>query len=356
MVEVAPSTQYMPTTDPPHDLGPIVRIGTTDVRIGTCSWADASLTKDASWYPRKSMTAAERLAYYAARFPVVEVDSTYYFPPTPELAVSWVERTPEHFVMDVKAWSLLTGHPTFAHSLWEDLHDEVKPEFRDKRNLYAKHLSPDAVDECWNRFRHALAPLHEADKLGAVLLQYPEWFGPKPAHRDMILDAVEMLVPYPCLIEFRNAKWLTGHECDSTLSFLEENRLTFVCVDEPQGFASSMPPVLAATNGLGVIRFHGHNDENWNRRGITAAERFMYRYDDSELQHWSKRLREFAPSVDTLHILFNNCWQDYGVTNAATMIDLLGPHGASPHDDGLGRVGSSMDQRTGVGHDQPSVG
>ncbi len=306
------------------DLGPILRIESADIRVGTCSWADSSLTKDASWYPRKSMKAAERLAYYAARFPVVEVDSTYYFPPTPELALSWVERTPENFVMDVKAWSLLTGHPTFPHALWEDLQDDVKPEFRDKRNLYAKHLSPQAVDECWNRFRHALSPLHDAGKLGAILLQYPEWFGPKTSHRDMILDAVEMLDPYPCLIEFRNAKWLTDHECDSTLSFLEENKLTFVCVDEPQGFTSSMPPVLAATNGLGVIRFHGHNDENWDKRGITAAERFMYLYDDAELAHWSGRLREFAPSVDSMHVLFNNCWQDYGVTNAATMIELLG--------------------------------
>jgi uncharacterized protein YecE (DUF72 family) len=309
------------------DLGPIVHIGGTQIRVGTCSWADTTLTKDASWYPRKSMKAAERLAFYAANFPVVEVDSTYYFPPTPELALSWAERTPENFKMDVKAWSLLTGHPTFPHSLWEDLQDDVKPEFRDKKNLYAKHLSAHAIDECWLRFRHALAPLHDTGKLGSILLQFPEWFGPKSAHKDMILDAVDMLDPYGCLIEFRNAKWLADHECDTTLSFLDENKLTFVCVDEPQGFKSSMPPVLAATNGHGVVRFHGHNNENWERKGISAAERFMYLYSDDELTHWSARLREFASSVDTMHVLFNNCWQDFGVTNAASMITLLGDSG-----------------------------
>jgi uncharacterized protein YecE (DUF72 family) len=306
----------------PH-LGPRLQIGTADVLVGTCSWADATLTKDANWYPKKTMKAAERLAYYASQFPIVEIDSTYYFPPTPELCEQWAERTPEGFTFDVKAWSLLTGHPTFPHSLFEDLQSEVKPEFRDKRNLYAKHLPKQVVAECWMRFRHALKALHEAGKLGGVLLQYPEWVGPKESHRSMILDAVEQLDPYPCLIEFRNAKWLQGEENERTFEWLERHGLTFVCVDEPQGFASSMPPVLTATAPLGVIRFHGHNDDNWERKGITAAERFRYLYSDDELAQWAPRLRELAGTVDTLHVLWNNCWQDHAVNNAASIAGLL---------------------------------
>lgn len=313
-------------------MGEPVSLSGTQVLVGTCSWADATLVKDSAWYPKRSMKAAERLAYYASKFPVVEVDSTYYFPPTPELAESWVQRTPANFTMDVKAWSLLTGHPTFPHSLWEDLQSEVKPEFRDTRNMYAKHLTKPALDECWHRFRHALTPLHEANKLGAVLLQWPEWFGPKQSNREAILDAVEYMHPYKCLIEFRNAKWLAGPECHETLSFLEDNQLTFVCVDEPQGFKSSIPPVLAATAPLGVIRFHGHNDENWERRGITAAERFQYLYDDNEMKHWATRLHELEGSVDELHVLFNNCWQDFAVTNAAQMQNLLRGQLDSPGD------------------------
>ena len=305
-------------------LGPTIHLGAaTSALVGTCSWADNTLVKDSDWYPRRSMKAAERLAYYAAKFPLVEVDSTYYFPPTPELAQSWVDRTPAGFTFDVKAWSLLTGHPTFPHSLWEDLQPEVKPEFRDKRNLYGKHLTKDALHECWHRFRHALDPLHRSGKLGAVLLQFPEWFGPKGSNCDAILDAVATLDPYRCLIEFRNAKWLEGEQCDHTLGWLEDHGLTFVCVDEPQGFRSSIPPVLAATAGLGVIRFHGHNNENWDRRGITAAERFQYLYSPDELGHWAKRLSDLEGSVDELHVLFNNCWQDYAVSNAADLISLL---------------------------------
>ena len=312
-----------------------------DVLVGTCSWADKTLTHDSDWYPKRTMKAAERLAFYASNFPLVEVDSTYYFPPTPELAESWVERSPAGFTFDVKAWSLLTGHPTFPHSLWEDLQAEVKPEFRDKRNLYAKHLPKAVVDECWARFRHALAPLWNAGRLGGVLLQWPEWFGPKTSARAEILAAVEFLHPYPCLIEFRRASWLQGEECDSTLSFLEDHDLPYVGVDEPQGFRSSMPPVLAATSRLAVMRFHGHNNENWDRKDITAAERFNYFYEDSELSPWAWRLRELASTADEVHVLFNNCWQDNAVRNASTMQALLAessripameaPAPASPH-------------------------
>ena len=316
-------------------LGPTVALGgTTRALVGTCSWADNTLVKDTDWYPKRSMKAAERLAFYASTFPIVEVDSTYYFPPTPELAQSWADRTPEGFTFDVKAWSLLTGHPSFPHSLWEDLQAEVKGEFRDKRNLYAKHLPAEVVEECWHRFRHALDPLHQAGKLGAVLLQFPEWFGPKGSNCDAILEAVSLLHPYRCLIEFRNARWLEGEQCDDTLGWLESHGLTFVCVDEPQGFKSSMPPVLAATAGLGVIRFHGHNDENWEKRGITAAERFRYSYDADELRRWAGRLRDLEDSVDEMHILFNNCWQDYAVTNAADLMLMLGPEPGPSESDG----------------------
>lgn len=318
------STPNQPTPDQrTPDLGPVLGLAGAEVRVGTCSWADATLVKDADWYPKRSMKAAERLAFYASRFPVVEVDSSYYFPPTPELAQSWVDRTPPGFTMDVKAWSLLTGHPTFPHSLWPDLQDAVKPEFRDKRNLYGKHLAPEALEECWERFRHALLPLHHAGRLGGVLLQWPEWFGPKDGHRRQILEAVDALHPYPCFIEFRNRRWLEGEGCEETLSFLETEGLPFVCVDEPQGFESSVPPVVAATSPLAIIRFHGHNDENWTRRGITAAERFRYLYDDTELTHWSARIRELAATTDSVHVLFNNCWQDYAVRNAASMASLL---------------------------------
>src|SRR3954453_3781178 len=104
--------------EPPIRLDPAIEIGGGRVLVGPCSWTDRTLVNESDWYPRRSMTAAERLAFYASRFPIVEADSTYYFPATPELSEQWVERTPDGFTMNVKAYSLLTGHPTLPTSLW----------------------------------------------------------------------------------------------------------------------------------------------------------------------------------------------------------------------------------------------
>ena len=302
---------------------PPLRIEKGLVLVGTCSWTDQTLVKQTDWYPRRSMTAAERLAFYASRFPIVEGDSTYYFPPTPELAGSWVERTPGHFTMNVKAYSLLTGHPTFPHSLWPDLHGEIAPEHRDKRRLYAKHLSSDAVEEVWERFRHSLMPLHSAGKLGAVLLQYPRWFGPKDANREELSRARQRLPDYALCVEFRNGRWMEGDECEATLEFLEKEGLSFVCVDEPAGFPSSVPPVVAATTDLALVRFHGRNAETWERRTTTAAERFRYRYREDELSEWVPKVHELAASADEVHLLMNNCYRDDAVVNAAELAELL---------------------------------
>jgi uncharacterized protein YecE (DUF72 family) len=92
----------------------------------------------------------------------------------------------------------------------------------------------------------------------------------------------------------------------------------------PQGFESSIPPVVAATaDDLAVVRFHGHNDENWKRRGVTTAERFDYEYSTDELKDWAPKVYELAGEARRLHVMFNNCYGDKAVRNAKQMADLL---------------------------------
>ncbi len=136
---------------------------------GSCSWTDRTLVEQAHWYPRRTMSAADRLQFYAAHFPLTEIDSTYYAPPEEQQARLWAERTPAGFRFDVKAYSLLTGHPTRPGSLWHDLREQLPADVQAKRNVYAKHLGHEALDEAWRRFEAALRPLHDAGKLGAVL-------------------------------------------------------------------------------------------------------------------------------------------------------------------------------------------
>lgn len=308
-------------------LGPIVRVGPARILVGTCSWTDPTLVRDSDWYPKKSMSAAERLAYYSARYPVAEADSTYYYPPTPELTASWVERTPDGFTMNVKAYSLLTGHPTRPDSLWPDLRETIvadaTPKTKAKGNIYAHHLAPDALDEAWRRFAFALRPLHDAGKLGAVLMQYPEWFTPRRDNRAELARIREHLDDAPVCVELRSPRWLAADEDrDRTLGLLREHDLALVVVDAPS--RSKLPDVVEVTSpGLAVVRFHGRNDENWKKAGTTAAERFRYLYSDDELEQWAPRLESLAERASSVHALMNNCYSDYGVRNAAQLRDIL---------------------------------
>jgi uncharacterized protein YecE (DUF72 family) len=305
----------------PLELGPVLHVDGAEVRVGTCSWTDKTLIKGTDWYPKRSMSAAERLAYYSARFSVVEADSTYYGPPSRQLAEGWAERTPDGFRMNVKAYSLMTGHPTKPESLWRDIAEALEPEAATKRNVYPHHLPGGAVDEVWARFVDALQPLEASGRLGSILLQYPPWFTPKRANRDELARARERLGSLSACVELRSPLWFGKDDIDRTMGWLSDHDLTLVNVDAPE--VSKLPRLAAATTDLAVVRFHGRADDTWKGRATSAAERFRYLYDKRELRPWVKRVQELARDTSEVHVLMNNCYEDYGVRNAADMTDLL---------------------------------
>jgi uncharacterized protein YecE (DUF72 family) len=306
----------------PLALGPALCIGDTRVATGTCSWTDPTLVKETDWYPRRTMSAAARLAFYAGHFPLVEVDSTYYRPPGEQLTRNWAEHTPDGFTFDVKAYALFTHHPAERAGLWPDLEEGIKPEHRDKKRLYADHLEPDALDEAWLRFAHALEPLRTAGRLGSVLMQYPRWFTPKRANRDELESLPDRLPGIRVCVEFRSPRWLAQDDRDRTLAVLRQAGLALVVVDAPP--ISGLETVTAVTSGdLAVVRFHGRADGTWNSKSRSAAERFRYLYDLDELREWTPRIRRLADDARDVHLLMNNCYQDYGVRNAADLYHLL---------------------------------
>jgi uncharacterized protein YecE (DUF72 family) len=304
-------------------LGAPAWTGEHTVLTGSCSWTDKTLVEDADWYPRKTMSAEERLRYYAAQFPLTEIDSTYYAPPAERQAALWAERTPDGFRFDVKAYSLLTGHPTRPRSLWRDLREQLPPDVAEKRNIYAKHLDPEAMEEAWRRFEAALRPMHEAGKLGAVLFQYPPWFGPRRDNRAEIEALRDHFPDYQISVEFRSRRWLAeARDRERTLGMLEEHGLVFVCVDAPP--VSELPRVLAVTNpDLFMMRLHGRSDATWKDTSRSAAERFRYLYSEEELEELVPPIAEHATEARETHLLMNNCYRDYSVRNAAQMRDLF---------------------------------
>jgi uncharacterized protein YecE (DUF72 family) len=292
------------------------------ILIGTSSWTDKTLIKDGHFYPPDAKTAEKRLKFYATRFPIVEVDSTYYFPPSEQNSVLWIERTPADFTFNVKAYSLLTNHPTRAESIYKDLQPSL-PE--GKSRVYRENLPDEVVEEVWQRFRDALMPLHSAGKLGAVLFQFPQWFVISKKSKAYIEECAARLPDYRVAVEFRHKSWMEERNAEETLTFLEERNLPYVCVDMPQGFDSSIPPVAAATaKDLAVVRFHGRDPKAWTSKSGTASERFRYDYAKDELQEWVPKIESLTEETRETHVLMNNCYQDFAVRNGSELGDLLG--------------------------------
>jgi uncharacterized protein YecE (DUF72 family) len=293
------------------------------IRIGTCSWTDRSLSRSGAFYPPSVGTAEARLAYYASQFDIVEVDSSYYSMPSRRNSTLWAERSPEDFLFDMKAFRLFTQHPTPPQAIPADIRGVLPQSLRAKERLYFRDLPKELLQELWARFEDALMPLDSTGKLGIVLFQFPPWFHPGVPQMDHILTCKEQLASHRLAVEFRNNLWLSEQDREATLSFLREHGLAFVCVDEPQGFKSSVPPIAATTADVGIVRFHGRKAETWEKKNVSPTERFDYYYSDGELSPWAGRIKDCAAGVTDVHVLFNTNNGDQGVANARLMAKLL---------------------------------
>ena len=248
-------------------------------------------------------TAEARLRYYAERFSTVEVDSTYYRLPDEEMVSRWDERTPDGFVMHVKAFGMMTRHPVRAEQLPPDLREAAPVDDRGRVDRPPRELRAEA----FRRFHAALEPLRSAGKLGGILLQFPPYVVAKDLSRDYLAWAVEQLCGDRPLVEFRHRSWLDEEHRAETLAFLEELGATHVVVDAPKTEAKNLvPTVVAATSPLAYVRMHGRNADTWNVRGGSASDRFDYLYSDEELREWAGPLRELAQGAEEVYVLFNN--------------------------------------------------
>ncbi|MGW5768012.1 DUF72 domain-containing protein [Streptomyces longwoodensis] len=283
-----------------------------DILVGTCSWTDKALVAS-GWYPRGRRDAEGRLRHYAEWFPVVEADSPYYALPSPLTTRRWAERTPEGFRFDVKAFSLLTGHPTRPAALPADL-----------RSAHARGgaRDPGLLDEVWARYAEAVEPLRAAGRLGTLLFQYPPSLLPGPEAEGVLRAARERARDWPVAVEFRHPSWWADERAAATAALLADLDATAVAVDTVQGLPTSMPPVTPVTApGPAVVRFHGRS-EHWGTG--SKEDRFRHAYTEDELTAWLPRIHALASRARETHVLFNNCCADAAVRAAGLMQRLLG--------------------------------
>src|SRR6187200_1123213 len=207
------------------------------ILVGTASWADKSLVDSGKFYPPDVTSPEERLRYYASQFPMVEVDSSYYAMPLPATTQQWAERTPEHFVFNIKAFRLFTGHQAQPRALPKDIQDALGRPLHE--NIYYRDLPEELQKELWGRFFQALEPLHASGKLGAIHFQFAPWITSGGDPRRLVEHCVRVMGDALMAVEFRNASWWNERNRASTLAFEREHGLVNVVVDGPKASATA---------------------------------------------------------------------------------------------------------------------
>jgi uncharacterized protein YecE (DUF72 family) len=295
----------------------------SNILVGTASWTDKTLIDCGRFYPPACRTAEQRLRFYAQQFPLVEVDSSYYAIPTPQVARLWAERTPGDFVFNVKAFRLFTGHQTQPTALHRDVQKALGPDV--PRTVYYEQLPQEIRDELWLRFHEALAPLRSAGKLGAVHFQFAPWLIRNRAGIAHVEHCVDKMAGQLVAVEFRHGTWFHGEDLEKTIAWERALGVVHTVVDSPQGFANCVPCVWDVTHPrLAILRLHGRNKETWNKKGLVASSaRFDYQYSHDELAAMVPEIRHLATLAEHVHVIFNTNNEDQGQVGARMLRQLL---------------------------------
>jgi uncharacterized protein YecE (DUF72 family) len=301
------------------------------IHVGTSSWADPGFVEE--WYP-PGMAAKDRLGWYAERFDTVEVNSSFYAIPEQPTVARWAEVTPEDFVFDYKLHKALSRHSAELQSLPPDLRDGVETTGRG-RVVLTRELEAALLE----RTCEAVAPLEQAGKLGAFLLQLTPAFAPGKHELDELAPIVEGLAPRQLAIEFRHRGWVEDKRIEATLDWLSDHDAAFVAVDAPKEVhVPIMPDVDAVTRpDLAYMRMHGRNAEGY-MKGKSVAERFGWEYSDDELREIAARVKTMAEQAAAVHVQFNNNRGRDAPSSARRFRQLIGQDPGPAPDDGQLRI------------------
>ena len=289
------------------------------IMVGTASWTDPTLVNSDLFYPSSLRTAEERLIFYAAHFPTVEVDASYYTLLSERVAELWAQRTPPGFVFNVKAFAWLTQHPADVRRLPVLIKQMLPPQLKSAQRI--KNPPSEVLNIAFQMFWSSLEPLRKANKLGRILFQMPPYVTCKPSNMNYLASLPLRMQDAAIAVEFRHPSWTSDvRRRAETLRFLREHDLAYVSIDAPP--RTGLPLFIATTADDAYIRFHGRNDASWFKRGVSPAERFKYLYSERELAEWAGRLQQLS-GVRRAFAIFNNCYSNFGIMNATTMREML---------------------------------
>ncbi len=226
----------------------------------------------------------DELSYLVQYFDTIELNNTFYRIPGEKMVESWARR--------------VTHNPDFRFTakLWQGFTHES-----------SKELQQPEIKQ----FLEAMEPLRSADRLGALLIQFPFSFKNDKRNQDRISALVDAFGSrFPLVVEFRNREWITPE----TYGMLEEKGVGFCNVDEPQ-FRSMIKPSATVTGPTGYVRFHGRNYQNWFSKTANRDSRYDYLYSEGELDEWVPKIRQMREKAKDVYVIGNNHFRGQAPTN-----------------------------------------
>ncbi len=234
------------------------------------------------FYP-PGTSSARMLPFYATQFPCVEINSTFYRPPSPGQMAKLAARTPSGFRFSFK----LTR--TVSHEA--SIHD-LRPLRQAAEELAARHA------------------------LIGLVLQFPESFSDTHKNRDWLTRIGEGLRPYTTWVEFRHQSWQRPRLGD----WLRQRGMELIAVDVPD-LPQLFPRGIIDGRATRVyVRLHSRLAANWSGHGTA---RYAYDFSDMELREWIARIGPMADQLTDVHFIFNNCHGGQAVANARRMAELI---------------------------------
>lgn len=257
------------------------------IRVGPAGWSYPDW--EGIVYPRPKPRDFPEAEYLAQFFDTIEINTTFYSPPSVQMAKGWARR--------------VAHNPNFKFTakLWQ--------RFTHERN---------ANRQAEKVFKEGLAPLREAGRLGALLLQFPWSFKNTRENREYLGGLVVEFMEYPLVLEVRHNSWNEPE----TFRMLAELGVGFCNIDQPV-IGRSLGPSDRSTASVGYVRLHGRNYEHWFTAEDRPEERYNYLYSMEELEPWAQRIRNIAERSDVTYVITNNHFQGKAIANALQLINLL---------------------------------
>ncbi|HEX2931040.1 MAG TPA: DUF72 domain-containing protein [Candidatus Binatia bacterium] len=277
--------------------------------IGTCGYSypgDSPKGWNGVFYLKAGRKRVDELEFYSSCFRAVEINSTFYRPPSAQMANAWVNRTPNEFVFAVKAWQ------KFTHTM--KLGGDISSS--------GKHWERFDNDDV-NLFIDDIAPLADAGRLGALLFQYPAGFVRNPENLERLEAGLSAFDLCPKVVELRHRSWSDQH--DETQALLERLGAAWAFIDEPK-FSTSVKQDLTVSDELAYLRLHGRNQQKWWKHE-DAWERYDYFYRADAIRRLAERLKKIpgASPQTKFYVFFNNHARGQAVANALMLQSALAP-------------------------------